>query len=192
MTLRAAYERTSQFLSTCTESVTPTDFRFIFGRAGVRPERWKEAELHRRFGEGDSIDIHPDRVDDALNFLEEIGPQPNNDLGNIWFTVNARFHIIDPDTGKPLPGQNPDRYGGVEYQWDDPLGTSRLTLNLHSRASLAIDLCIPDADDERLARVIPWLQANLPCKLSPKHWMQWTPTKTGSFKGRKIPSPPTR
>jgi hypothetical protein len=104
-----------------------------------------------------------ERVDEALRFLEEIDPQPANRWGTarLWLRAECTFRVRDPDTGTALPGQDSDRYGGFEYEWRVALGTSRLALNLSNRASLAIDLCLPDADDDTLARVVPWFHPNL-------------------------------
>ena len=110
-------------------------------------------------------------------------------MAPVWLRTSCAFRILDPGSGNPLPGQDPERFNGLEYENLARLGTSRLQLNLSSHASLGIDLCLPDLDDRELARLATWLQGNLPCKLSPKHWKRWTPTKSGSFVGRKIPAP---
>jgi hypothetical protein len=48
-------------------------------------------------------------------------------------------------------------------------------------------MSIPQASDADLADVVPWLQAALPLRLSPKHWTRWTLTKNGgSYRGRRI------
>ncbi|MBD3782016.1 MAG: hypothetical protein IE926_03515 [Micrococcales bacterium] len=189
MPVATAYERTLHFLSSCTRLLLPPTHRLLVSDIGVPLRPPERAELRRRFGDGDLIDLQPEQIPDALGFLADISPPTAKQMGGLWLTVDARFRILDPQTGGLLPGQDPERYAGVQYQWDDPLGSSRLALSLHSRATLAVDLCLPDADDAVLDRVLPWLQTNLPCKLSSKHWMHWTPTKTGSFKGRKMASP---
>lgn len=51
-------------------------------------------------------------------------------------------------------------------------------------ARLQIDLCLPLVDDELLARVVPWLQEHLPCRLSRKQWRTWTPSKSGILSPR--------
>jgi hypothetical protein len=113
-------------------------------------------------------------------------------MARIWLRADCTFRVHDPETGRVLPSQDSERYGGFEYEWRVPLGISRLALNLSNSASLGIDLRLPDADEETLARLVPWLQANLPCRFSARHWKRWTPTKTGSFKASKIAPPPTR
>lgn len=96
---------------------------------------------------------------------------------------------MTPRPDRSSPARTPGRYAGVEYVWSVPLGTSSLSLSIHKSASPAINLCIPDADDELLHRIVPWPQDYLPFKMSAKQWRTWTPTKTGSFKSRRIPPP---
>lgn len=187
MRLRAAHERTIGFLNTCCELANPLAYEFfLVDQAPTDPGI--EREFRDRFGEGP---VSNDRVADALDFLEEIEPQPSDQgLAPIWLAAKGKFKILDPDTGKPLPGQDSARFAGKEYQWESPLGTSGMKLSLSNTGALSIDLCLPDVDDIELARLATWLQSHLPCKLSPKHWKRWTPTKSGtSFVGRKIPPP---
>jgi hypothetical protein len=148
--------------------------------------------LKRRFGEYGQIKA--DRVSDALDFLDEIHPQRADRWGmtQIWFSVSSTFRILDPATGQPLPGQDPARFHGVQYEWNVPLGTSSLRLTLENHASLGIELCIPDAHEEVLDRVVPALQEHLPFRFSPKQWRAWKPTKTGSFAARRMAPPAAR
>lgn len=192
MSRRVAYDRTLSFLRTCTQPVGPVEHSFnVHGLAGLLPLRHPEGELRRRFGRGRHVLVEQARVGDALDFLDDVDPQPTDEGGMapIWFEASSKFRILDPLTGTPLPDQDPERFGGAEYEWQVPLGTSGLRLILENRARLAIELCIPKPDDDVLCRVVPWLQENLPCKLSPKHWRAWTPTRSGSFKSRRIPAP---
>ena len=187
MTRRAAYERTMGFLKTCTDPVGAPSFSIAFLNVPhLAPQpKLKEAAV-RLFGQ--SGDIAPSRVGEALDFLDAIDPQPTNRYGMapVWFLMKAQFRLLDPATQRPLPGQDPDRFRGAEYVWSVSLGSSRLQLSLHNHAALAVDLCIPDATDGLLRRVIPWLQRNLPFKLSPTQWRSWTQTSRGSFRSRKL------
>ena len=193
MALRTAYDRTIAFLRSCTEQAEPLRYSLslmdYLGRAAPSVDGL-ETELRRRFG--DDAAIPAARVAEALNFMESIHPQATDQAGlaTVWFWVHSRFRILDPATGRPFAGQDPERYGRVEYEYGAALGTSGLRLMLHNRATIGIELCIPDADEERLRQVVPWLQRHLPFKLSSKHWKEWTPTRSGSFKGRKRPAPP--
>jgi hypothetical protein len=191
MTRRVAYERTMSFLRTCTQPDGPVSYRFdIPDSVELRPVPL-ELELRRRFGKYHSIDVA--RVGDALAYLDDIDPQAANEWGMapVSFTVSSSFEILDPATGQPLPAQDPGRFRGVEYEFGVPLGTSGIRLMLENYAKIAIELCIPYPDEALLRRVVPWLQRHLPCRLSPNQWRAWTPTKTDSFKGRKMAAPQT-
>jgi hypothetical protein len=193
MSRRHAFERTVDFLSACTEPVGALTYAFMLPEVGGpgRPPRLPEAELQlkRRFRDPARLAAH--EVADPLTFLDEIAPQPTSQWGlaPIWFRVGSNFRIKDPATGRPLRGQDQERYRGVEYAGTVPLGTSGLGLSLHNHASLAINLCIPDADQDTLDRVVPWLQEHLPFRLSPKHWRVWTRTRTGTFRARRMSAP---
>lgn len=190
MSRRAAYERTIGFLDQCTVPDGPRAYRISFPAyrvsPRVTPSPGLREQVERRFGR--SGDIPETRIGDALDFMDEIAPQPTDRYGmaSVWLTLQCRFRLLDPASGTPLPGQDPRRFGGAEYVWSVPLGTSGLLLSLHNQAALAVDLCIPDTTDELLRRLIPWLATSLPFKFSPKHWRAWTPTKAGSFRGRKL------
>jgi hypothetical protein len=188
MPLRVAFERTNEFLANCTEQVGPVKCSFTLRDVPELPRQPDvEARLARQFGEGWASAVPEDRLEDALDFMVELQPQPTNQWGMtpIWFRTSVGFRILDPDTGQPLPGQDIERFGGAEYEWSVPLGSSGLRLMLDNRASLGLELCIPDADPDLLRRIVPWLQEHLPCRLSAKQWRTWTPTKTGSFRARK-------
>ena len=194
MSRRDAYERTIDFLHACTEPVGPIVYAFrVFDVPELEPILRLEQELEDRFGDYlDSFGNYPDIpgrwAGAALDFLDEIDPQPTNRWGMapIWFWVTSEFRILDPATGQPIPGQDSSQFSGVEYDWRVPLGSSRLRLILHNQAQIGIELCIPDADKDALGRLVPWLQQHLPFKLSPKHWRAWTPTRSGSFIARKL------
>jgi hypothetical protein len=190
MARRVAYDRTVAFLRTCTEPAAQADYSFkVHDVPELQPYPRFNAELWRRFGHYVTIDEN--RVRDALDFLDEIDPQPTNKWGMapVWFTARFDLRILDPSTGRPLPGQDPARFHGVEYEWGVPLGSSRLRLILHNRAQVGIELCMPDADEDVRGRVVPWLQHHLPFKFSHKQWRVWTPTRSGSFKGRRLAAP---
>ena len=192
MSRRVAYQRTLEFLRTCTEPIGSIDYQFSLHDAlsGKRAFElhWK---VKRRFG--NDLRVPEARVPEVLDFLDEIDPQPVDQWGMapVWFWASCRFLVLDPSTRLPLPGQDPKRFDKMEYEWQVPLGTSSMRLILRDHAQFGIELCIPDADDEVLRRVVPWLQAYLPFKFSPKQWRVWTPTKAGSLKVRKMAAPET-
>lgn len=171
---RSAYERTVSLLQTCLQPIgggAPFEFR----------------------GE-------PTQADEAFDEYETGGtrqPSEGRGSGPNWFVIRTKFKILDPATGEPIPGQEPDLFNGVEYDFEMPLGTSALQLMLGNTpaeqvATIGLWLCLPDADQELLLRVVPWLQQHLPCKLSDRNWRACTPTKSGSYKLRKMPPPSTR
>ena len=92
------------------------------------------------------------------------------------------FRLLDPRTQLPFHWQGPEPF----RTYGIPLNESGLKLYLDNRASLGITLFIPTGDREALSKAIPWWQENLPFRMSPKHWTTWSPTKVGTFKGRKI------
>jgi hypothetical protein len=193
MPRRVAYERTMGFLDACTASLDVLDHRFRLQRV---PDLEPPVELARalRATFGDDVALPTSRVPDALDFLDSIDPQPANRWGMVpvWFWTAAAFRILDPATGRPLDGQDPERYGNVEYEPTVPLGTSGLHLILNDHAALGVELCIPAGDDDLVRRVVPWLQEHLPFRFSPKQWREWAPTRTGTWKARRLPATPGR
>lgn len=188
MSRRTAYERTSSFLARCTELITQPRYSFrVHQVPDLRSDPRFERDLQERFP--NPSDLHHGEMAAALDYMDAIDPQPTNAYGMapVWLTVTCAFRLLDPKTARPLPGQDSQRYLGTLFEPDLPLGSSRLALSLHNQAAFSIDLFIPDSRDETLARVIPWLQQNLPFKMSQKHWKVWTPTKSRSFKGRRLP-----
>jgi hypothetical protein len=92
-----------------------------------------------------------------------------------------------PRTGELWPGQDPARFGDFRTPSGVLLGASSTRLILQARRSIGLDLSIPLASDADVAKVLPWLQAALPMRLSAKHWTRWTLTKSGrSYRGRRI------
>ncbi len=191
MSRRDAYQRTMTFLETCTELDGPIDHHFALPPVSGLPRASElEAQVKRRFGKDRRIEVS--KVPEALAFLDEIDPQPVNPWGMapVWLWTIARFRILDPATGQPIPGQDPRRFNATTASSGVALGANDLRLILSDKAALGINLCLPDADEDLLGRVVPWLQAYLPFRFSPKQWRAWTPTKTGGWKARKLPSTP--
>lgn len=192
MSRRAAYERTMSFLQTCTEPVSASRYRFaVHDVPELARQPDLEAELELRFGQGKRVSVPADRVGEALEMLDDIHPSPRinggwHRCGSTWSQGSGSL-TRRPD--RPYLARTPGDSQGRSTCGASPLGTSSLSLNIHNSASLAINLCIPDADDEWLHRIVPWLQDHLPFKMSAKHWRSWTPTKTGSFKSRRMAPP---
>lgn len=192
MSRRHAHERVSTFLASCTASIGAVQYSLRVLDVPELPRQPRLEQLVRQaFGAGATVPVDGDRVGDALDLLDRMDPQPTNRWGMapVLLTLEARFRLLDPSTGHPLPGQDPARFDGAEYVWSVPLGISGLRLFLDNRCSLALELCIPDADDEILSRLVPSLQAHLPCTLSSEQWRSWTRTRAGSYRARKIRAP---
>ena len=182
MTRRAAHEATMSFLRTCTEPMGRMEYSFtVHDVPELKPARHLERELEHRFGRGRVVVLDEDEVPEALNYLDDIHPQPTNqwNMAPVWFRATAKCRLLDPQTGEPLRGQNDQLFHLVGYN-------NELRLILDNRARLGITFCIPDADAQVLSKMLPWLQQHLPCKLSPKQWRSWTPTKTGTLKARVL------
>ena len=134
----------------------------------------------------------PDRIDDAVGLFESLEPLPTNPWGMapVWLSIVCDFRLRDPNGSGLWPGQDPQRFGGFRTPAGVRLGASSTVLNLHARRSLGLALSIPDAGDEDLAAVVPWLQNALPMRLSPKQWTRWTLTNSGtSYRGKRISVP---
>src|SRR5215210_1567617 len=74
MSRRAAYDRTIDFLTSCTEPVGAPSFSIKFHTVPeLPPQPELEEAVARRFGP--SGDVAPNRVGEALAFMDEIDPQ---------------------------------------------------------------------------------------------------------------------
>lgn len=182
MSRRAAYAATLAFLEACTQPVAKSEYTLTVHDVPELPRPVSlEADLERRFGRGRILVLCPDEVSEALDFLDEIHPQPTNQWGMapIWFRATARFRLLDPATGTVLPGQTGALEERVGYR-------NEVRLILDNSARIGMSLCIPGGDTSLLDRLLPALQEHAPCKLSRKQWRSWTPTKTGTLKSRVL------
>ncbi|MFC4784859.1 hypothetical protein ACT8ZV_10305 [Nocardioides sp. MAHUQ-72] len=182
MTRRAALEATTSFRQTCTEPAGPTEYSITVHQVpGLTPPTRLLHELERRFGRGRLLVLAEDEVEEALDLLDDIHPQPTNQWGMapIWFSAGSRYRLLDPQTGRPLPGQTDDLFHRVGY-------TNESRLVLDNSARLALSFCIPGGEVGVLDRMIPWLEEHLPCKLSPKQWRAWTRTRSGTLRPRVL------
>lgn len=178
---RSAYDATMGFLNDCAVPTRPPEISL---RLRPVPDLATDADLRRRlaaaFGTGDVIILADDEVADALDLLEEIDPRPRaNGMPALQLQVRSRFLLRDPATGDALPGQTDDLFHRVGFAND-------LALLLDDDVRLRLELCIPGADDAVLARVLPDLVRHLPCRLSPKHWRAWRPTRSRTLRGRVL------
>ena len=133
--------------------------------------------------------VPDDRQEDAIAVLESLEPLPTNKWGMapVWLWFTAEFRLRTPTGPEPWPGQDPALFGHFKTPGGVTLGASSIRLILQAKHSIGLSLSIPEASDSDLARVVPWLQAALPMRLSSKHWTRWTLTENGrSYRGSKI------
>ena len=108
-------------------------------------------------------------------------------MAPVWLWFTAEFRLRSPTGPEPWPGQDPALFGHFKTPGGVTLGASSIRLILQAKHSIGLSLSIPEASDSDLARVVPWLQAALPMRLSSKHWTRWTLTENGrSYRGSKI------
>ena len=179
------------FLASCTQ---PSPIRCWFD-IPMTPELTVDPGVVARIAEAfpdrsrDRFPVAVDRIDDALAVFESFEPQPTNQWGMapVWLRFSADFRLLDPQGTGLWPSQEPELFGHFQTPAGVTLGASSTRLSLQARRSLGLTLSVPEASDEDLQLLVPWLQAALPMRLSPKHWTRWTRTKSGtSYRGRKI------
>lgn len=182
MSRRAAYAATLAFVEACSHPIGQSDYTLKVHDVPELPRQVSlEADLERRFGPRRSMVLAPDEVPRALDFLDEIHPQPTNQWGMepLLFRATTRFHLLDPAAGTVLPGQTAALEEQTGYR-------NEVRLILGNSAHLGITLCIPGGDTGLLGRLLPALQEHAPCRLSRKQWRAWTPTKRGTLKSRVL------
>lgn len=136
-----------------------------------------------------SYAVPPDRIPEAVALFESFDPVPINQYGMapIWLWFSADFRLRAPHSAELWPGQDPALFGGFETPAGVRLGSSSARLSVQGKRGFGLSLSIPEATDEDLEELIPWLQDALPMRLSSKHWTRWTLTKDQrSYRGRKI------
>ena len=146
-------------------------------RLGARISR----EFPPTLGARTHFSVPPDRITEAVDLLESLKPLPTSRSGlpAVTLTLGASFKVLAPDGAALWPGQDPSRFGHFHTPAGVTLGASTTRLSLDARASISLLLSVPEATDEDLSVVIPWLQDALPMRLSPQHWARWTLTKDG-------------
>jgi len=149
-------------------------------------ERCIEREFPGRPGR---CEVPRARADDALALFDSLEPLPVNPWGMapVWLWFTADFRLRRPGSDELWPGQDPKLFGEFMTPAGVSLGASSTRLILQAKRSIGLSMSIPQVSDSDLGEVVPWLQAALPMRLSPKHWTRWTLTKNGgSYRGRKI------
>ena len=181
----------------------PIKARFDFPQTpGIRVERRLLKLIENAFGQRSmrlvtralgqppmSIEVPSSGFDDAVALFESLEPLPTNDYGMapVWLWFTADFQMRSPNGPGVWPGQAPANFGDFRTPNGIVLGASSTRLILEARRAMGLSLSIPRASDADLQAVVPWLQAELPMKLSSKHWTRWTLARDGhSYRGRKL------
>lgn len=186
---RDALVRWRQFLDACTDA-SPIKCWFDFPQT---PELTVDPAVVRLIaGKFPGVShrhlVPRARLDEALSIFESLEPLPTNQWGMapVWLWFTADFRMLSP-RGDVWPGQDPGRFDDFVTPAGVSLGASSSRLILQAKRSLGLTLSIPDAKDDDLGEIVPWLQSALPMRLSPKHWTRWTLTKAGnSYRGKRI------
>ena len=204
-----AYETLKSLLSVC-EQIGPLDIGFRCDglgydwendphvpedlRARTRPLVERVHEVFPPNPSGKSyIRVPVERLEEALELMASLQPQPMDKYKcvPVWFFISAEFFLLDPDTGRALPGQVPYT-GDIRHQRFGPPHncSSRAGLSIDYTAHLSLDLLAPAETEAVAVRSLARVQKPLPFKLSKKHWLTLTKPKRGTnYVRRKIPSP---
>jgi len=186
---RQALAKTQAFLDACAKTEGEPAARFI-RMDHLPPDPALDSLIASRFGRARIQPVGPDLVDCALRTMQEITPQrlADGSTERYWLSFEWNFILLEPDDAGTASLRWPGRewFGSAVYSEGLPLGHSRATLSVHNRCRLALSLCLPPLEGESLARMAGWLQDRLPVRLSDRHWKEWTQTKSGGIKGRKI------
>lgn len=137
---------------------------------------------------GNRYPVPFEKVNDALDLLVALEPQPTNRWGMapVWLRFSCGFAVKRPD-GEVWPDQDPTLFGSFETPTGVRLGTSFTNLSLQAKRSMALLLSVPNASDTDLVELVPSLQSDLPFQLSRKHWSRWTLTNNGrTYRGRRL------
>jgi hypothetical protein len=187
---RVAFDAWRRFLDTCTEA-SPISCWFDFpATPGLTLDSEIQRHIQRVFpGRPGRRLVPSDQAENALHLFESLQPLPVNQWGMapVWLWFTADFKLRRLKSPELWPGQDPERFGHFSTPGGVLLGASSTRLILQAKRSIGLSLSIPEASDADLAVVVPWLQAALPMRLSPKHWTRWTLTRSGrSYRGRKV------
>jgi len=186
LTPREAFAAWTSFLQSCTQPEPVVAFFRVDNdgpapradRSVVRTIKDAFPNQHDPFIE--SYRVPASRLEDAVEVFEQISPLPTDEWGNapVWLHLNAQFQMGQPDGGV-WPGQDPVRFGHFQTPSGADLGVSSARLNLSGGLSMGLMLTVPEATDDDIARLRPWLQSHLPFRMSSKHWVRWSLNKNG-------------
>jgi hypothetical protein len=186
---RNAFENWHAFLAACASLHTVSYYFDLPHTPELTVEPEIDARIRREFpAVGRRFMVPVERIDEALDLLDDLEPQPTNPWGMapVWLRGTADFSVRNPD-GRLWPGQDPALFGSFETPTGVRLGASRTNLIVQAKRSMGLLLSVPEASDADLERLVPWLQEHLPFRLSPKHWSRWTLAKNRrTYRGRRI------
>lgn len=186
---REAWSAWSSFLSTRTLSGPVRAYFDLPNTPELLVDPRVRTAIQEAFpAEGRRFPVPETRIADALDLLTSFEPQPANPWGMapVWLVFVSDFALRAGD-GTVWPDQDPVRFGSFQTSTGVRLGASTTKLSLQAKRSMGLLLSIPNATDDELAELKPWLQQGLPFKLSSKHWSRWTLAKNGrTYRGRKL------
>jgi hypothetical protein len=139
-----------------------------------------------------SFKVPEGRLDDAVRLFEDASPLPSDAWDNTAVGLNmyARFHMLRPDGSGLWPGQDPALFGQFQTPSGADLGTSSARLNMAGGLSMGLMLTFPEATDDDIAVLRPWLQSHLPFRMSARQWVRWSISKSGQTYRPKRLAPP--
>jgi len=193
LTPREAFAAWLSFLQTCTH-VTRVEATFkVDNHPGPSADRRvvrtiKDAfpEQHEPFSQ--LYPVPASRLEDAVEVFEQICPLPTDEWGNapVWLHMDAHVEMRQPDGG-PWPGQDPALFGHFQTPSGVGLGASSIRLILSGRLAMGLTLTLPEATDDDIARLRPWLHSQLPFRMSSKHWVRWSLNKNGrTYRAKRL------
>lgn len=197
LTIRDAYAAWAAFLEACTAVGSIRSHFDVRSKTFLTPEPHLEPAISAAFpidGPSDiplGKDCRPVpkmRIAEAVDLLAELTPSAVDKWGNmnarLW--VRADFELCGRN-GQVWPGQDRELFGNFLTSGGFELGSSHSFLELGARQGMSLCLSLPNATDDDIDLLIPWLQAHLPFTLRADRWSRWTLTKGGhSYRGRKL------
>lgn len=136
--------------------------------------------------------VLPENIDATLDALSSADSRAVTGYGHplaslVW---NAQVALVDPVTGTPYEGIDPDAFGRFAVDgYGRLLGASGVRAMFGTTAS-SLSLWLAFPADDRLHEAAADVQQHLPFRLSAKHWRRWRATNDGqSHRATKIMSP---
>lgn len=175
-----------RFLGACTQQIGTEGMILLNDGSPPAPDAAVLLRVAQMFPEraelaGGARRVPEHLIDDAIELMANISPQPGDEWGNAALTlfIEARFLLLRPGGDGLWPGQGSEEFGDFETPGGVALGGSSVRLVVDNRRSMGLMLSVPSATDADVASLRPWLQEHLPFRLSDKHWTRWTLNKNG-------------